>query len=109
MNEIIEFSKRIRGIFEKRAGELNLPFFDDFPKNCCEGASVLLAVLLFDEFPDRTVKVVHGENEEGDEHHFWVEVDGCIFDLTIDQFKGIANPVYGVSIHPMEHEFCYVA
>jgi len=33
-----------------------------------------------------------------DEHHYWVEINGSIFDLTADQFNNADLPIFGAKI-----------
>ena len=105
MEHLVDIAKKFRNIYEVEKGNLELPCFRDFPKNCCEGASNFFAFYLMDKFPHKDVQVVHGTNEDNSENHFWVEVDGLIYDLTVDQFEEVDVPIYGVKSHPMSFLF----
>ena len=104
MDNLIKLSKSVRSLFAKEKGKIGLPFFYGFPDNSCEGASCLLAWVLIERFPDLSVEVIHGKDKEL-ENHFWVEVDGLIFDITIDQFPEFQDPIYGYAKHPMVNQF----
>ena len=58
-----------------------------------------------EKYPERTVEVVHGKSNYPCEHHFWVEVDNIIYDITADQFDEIKFPIYGYKKHPMADHF----
>lgn len=100
-----DFSKEIRKIFLENKGNIDLPFFYAFPKNSCESASYFLAALLAQEFPNKEFLVVHGHQYTSDEHHYWVEVDGRVIDITADQFNNVREPIYGADKHPLECKF----
>ncbi|MFA6040957.1 MAG: hypothetical protein WC733_05610 [Methylophilus sp.] len=105
MKKLIEYAKNVRLFFEREKETIELPFFYSFPKNSCEGASCILARLFMEKFPELCVEVIHGKNETDTENHFWVEVDGYVYDITGDQFDEITSPVYGQARHPMAHHF----
>jgi hypothetical protein len=104
MDDLIKLSKFIRSLFAKEKEKIGLPFFYGFPNNSCEGSSCLLAWILIEKFPGLSVEVIHGKDKES-ESHFWVEVDGLIFDITIDQFPEFSEPIYGYSNHPMVNQY----
>lgn len=60
-----------------------------------------------------TVTVVKGDTRDGRESHYWLEIDGLVYDLTLDQFQetlgsrfdGIDTPLYGVAKHPLQMYF----
>lgn len=105
MQNVKNLAERIRNIFEEKKASLGIPFFYDFPQNCCEGASCFLALILVDKFPDKRILVIHGSDKDRVENHFWIDVDGLIFDLTIDQFNSFTSPVYGELEHPLKERF----
>ncbi len=72
-----------------------IPFIHSFPKYCCEHASYLLAKI-FSEHYGGDILVVKGTC--CGEEHFWVEVDGSIFDITIGQFHKQPEHVMGKAI-----------
>ena len=89
MKGIVELAKALRRIFEDCCGDLEIPFFYSFPENSCEGASVFFGHIVKVFFPEAKVDIVKGfrifsEYDTG--YHFWVEVNGRVFDLTSDQF-----------------------
>ncbi|MFS1908099.1 hypothetical protein BCU30_018325 [Vibrio lentus] len=100
-----EFSKMVREVFLENKENIDLPFFYSFPKNSCESASYFLAALLAQKFPDKEFLVVHGYKHSSDEHHYWVEVDGRVIDITADQFNKVREPIYGADSHPLEGKF----
>jgi len=105
MESVVAFSENIRSLFELKKDYIDLPFFYSFPKNTCESAACFHGLLIREKFPDMRVEVVHGYNREEDENHYWVEVEGTIFDLTCDQFEGISDPIYAASVHPLSTYF----
>lgn len=101
----VQFAKDLRLVFENTHNELDeigIPFFYSFPKNSCQGASVYLSLFLTWIFPDASISVVKGSNRKRDEHHYWVELNNEVYDLTNDQFDdwlgeryhGLDLPVY---------------
>ncbi|MBH2875850.1 hypothetical protein I5L47_25270 [Serratia marcescens] len=67
-------------------------------------------------FPDAEVKIVRGTTRGDDKyHHYWVEVDKKIYDLTLDQFEkwlepkfsGVSKPIYSEKIHPLAKYYFY--
>lgn len=117
--DINKLALDVRAIFEEHCqilNDLSFPFFFDFPKNSCQSASVFFGVCLKQLFPDLDVKIVHGRTRgDSDHHHFWVEVNEKIYDLTLDQFQswlgerydGLNHPVYDVKKHPLAGYFFY--
>lgn len=105
MKEIELYAQRLRMFFEKEKETIGLPFFYSFPKNACEGSSCILGLLLMEKYPNLTVEIIHGYSEEPCEHHYWVEVENIIYDITADQFDEIESPIYGVVKHPMGQHF----
>ena len=103
-NEVVQLAKKIRLIFESHKEKVDLPHFYGFPENSCEGASCYLGFFLLKEFPSLKIEVIHGDNG-CDEHHFWVEVNGKIYDITVDQFLEVDSPVYEGLIHPLANRF----
>ncbi|MGM1189335.1 hypothetical protein [Serratia liquefaciens] len=115
---IVQFARDLRLVFENTHDELDdigMPFFYSFPKNSCQGASVFLSLFLTWLFPDAIIKVVKGSNRKRDEHHYWVEVNSKVYDLTNDQFNswlgdkysGLDSPVYAHEQHPLRSYFFY--
>ncbi|MGF1733727.1 hypothetical protein [Photobacterium kasasachensis] len=102
---MFEFSQMVRDIFLENRENIDLPFFYSFPQNSCESASYFLAALLAQRFPDKKFLVVHGYQHSSDEHHYWIEVDGKVIDITADQFAKVCKPIYGAYSHPLESKF----
>ena len=119
MNTVaIKIAKDLRTIFDKNHDHLNdlgLPFFYSFPTNSCQGASVLLAYYFYRLFPEANTQVVLGSNRKRDENHYWVELDGKTFDITLDQCQSwlgdkyidISKPIYESSKHPLRNYFFF--
>ncbi|AXF77165.1 hypothetical protein LU604_03510 [Erwinia tracheiphila] len=114
----VQFAKDLRLVFENTHNELDeigIPFFYSFPKNSCQGASVYLSLFLTWIFPDASISVVKGSNRKRDEHHYWVELNNEVYDLTNDQFDdwlgeryhGLDLPVYAEKKHPLRNYFFY--
>ncbi|OUR63452.1 hypothetical protein A9Q74_01010 [Colwellia sp. 39_35_sub15_T18] len=105
MKSLNDIAKQFRDVFEAEHTNIKLPFFDDFPDNCCEGASCFLAFYFMAKFPKKDVFVIHGKSSDGYENHYWVEVDGLIYDLTADQFDEVDKPIFGAKSHLMSSWF----
>ena len=84
----IKLRKKIEKIDKDKWGH-NGPFrkFSSFPNGCCVITSHILARYLIREYGLKdNIKIIHGEHPN--EHwHYWVEVNGCIVDITADQFE----------------------
>ncbi|MFM5439512.1 hypothetical protein ACET9K_08645 [Aeromonas enteropelogenes] len=111
-----QLARSTRSVFELHYESLTgLPFFTSFPLNCCQGASVVFGMLVKLLPTQHTVTVVKGDTRDGRESHYWLEVDGLVYDLTLDQFKdtlgrrfdGINAPLYGTEKHPLRMHFFY--
>ncbi|MGN5575499.1 hypothetical protein [Enterobacter sp. Lyrl_3] len=119
MEEIaIQFSRDLRLVFENTHDELDkmgIPFFYSFPTNSCQGASVYLGLFLKWLSPKSRINVVKGSHRTRGEHHYWVEFNGRVYDLTNDQFEswlgerfeGVGSPVYASRKHPLRSYFFY--
>jgi hypothetical protein len=105
MDKVTKIAQSLRKIYVEERSNLKLPFFYSFPKNSCESASIFLALILKTQFHTKAIEIVHGKNIEERENHFWVTVDGYIYDLTVDQFDGISSPIYCEESHPMDNYF----
>lgn len=67
----------------------------NFPKQACELASLLLAHYLRDQ-GFTSIQSVFGylnDERDKDKSHVWLEVDGFIVDITPNQFPGIVDPI----------------
>ncbi|WP_429220242.1 hypothetical protein [Aeromonas veronii] len=111
---IEQLARSTRSVFELHYESLTgLPFFTSFPLNCCQGASVVFGMLVKLLPTQHTVTVVKGDSKDGRESHYWLEVDGLVYDLTLDQFQetlgnrfdGINAPLYGAAKHPLRMYF----
>lgn len=91
-------------MFQKYRCSIDLPFFHSFPTNCCESSSIFLGKFLADRYPNSTVLIVRGANSAS-EQHFWVEINGLVFDITADQYTNILAPIYGQETNPLEKTF----
>lgn len=66
-------------------GQLQYPFSSCFPGNSCESVSRMLAALTSERYPGAVLRILQGSHPAKNEHHFWVEIDGLIYDLTAHQ------------------------
>ncbi|WP_150104355.1 hypothetical protein [Shewanella sediminis] len=106
--DLVIFSKRVRAVFQNDRAKIDLPFFSGFPKNSCRGASIFLGYLLNARFPDSMIELIHGSNRYKNEHHYWLEVDGYIFDITADQFDQFSSPIYASLANPLQTYFSVI-
>ena len=72
-----------------------IPFIHDFPKNCCEYASIFFGIIAKKNRPKSEVMLIEGKHRN--ERHFWLSIDGLIYDITADQFIEHSKPLIGVS------------
>ncbi|MDA7747279.1 hypothetical protein N8878_08120 [Psychromonas sp.] len=96
---MISTSLKIRKLFELAKGEIDLPYFSGFPNNACEGASLFLGAIIKEKFPTANVEYLKAYDGNG-AIHFWLEIDGKVFDITADQFPEIESPLFGVNHQP---------
>jgi hypothetical protein len=76
-----------------------------FPRNYCEEvSSILLSILEEEEYSN--FKMMRGTNTD-DAHHFWLESENSIIDLTAHQFDDINEPfkLIDKSVYPLNKEF----
>lgn len=97
---MIETSKKIRGFFEKAQGNIDLPGFWRFPTGACEGASLFLGYMLKELFPESNIDYIKGYKISG-MMHFWLDIDGFIYDITADQFPQVDSPIYAARVQPL--------
>lgn len=116
MQEItVQFAKDLQHVLKKHRNKIGIPFFSSFPENSCQGASVYLSLFFTWLAPESVVRVVKGSHRKLDHHHYWVELDGKVFDLTNDQFEcwlgerysDLDAPVYAKRNHPLRNYFFY--
>ncbi|TXZ98422.1 hypothetical protein FXE22_06015 [Vibrio cholerae] len=107
MKEITKLAECFRSAIEISNIAEILPVFKDFPQNCCEHASVFLGFYTSLIFPELEIVVVRGRNESihGFQYHFWLEINGQVIDLTIDQFSEYSRAIYCENSHPLAVEF----
>ena len=98
---MIDISIRIREFFEKAQGNIDLPNCWRFPTGACEGTSLFLGEMLHELFPKADVTYIKGYKPCG-EMHFWLSIDGLIYDLTADQFPEVDSPIFGAKVQPLE-------
>ncbi|WP_149330709.1 MULTISPECIES: hypothetical protein [Citrobacter] len=114
----IQFARDLRLVFDHTHSELDetgIPFFYSFPKNACQGASVFLGLFFTWLYPGAVICIVKGSHRTKDEHHYWVELNARVYDLTNDQFEpwlgetyqGLNAPVYATKKHPLRNYFFY--
>lgn len=84
---------------------MQLPFMHSFPKNCCEVVSALAAQVLAAKYPEAAVVRIRGTSQSKSEHHFWVEVNGCVVDPTAHQFESVLLPVICSIPSPLAAQF----
>tara|TARA_R110001599_G_scaffold253132_2_gene453358 strand:+ start:698 stop:1114 length:417 start_codon:yes stop_codon:yes gene_type:complete len=97
----IAFSVRV---FLINNGEnVRLPYIWEFPRNCCESASFLLAECILIFHPQSEVYIVR--SRKGSENHIWVEVEGLVYDITLDQFHEFGEPVIGGDMASYHFQF----
>lgn len=82
--------------------EKHIPFVHNYPKNCCELISVHLGLVLEAANPEKNVKVVRAYSHKTDEWHYWVEMDGLVFDFTAHQFEEHKQPLVIAKPSPFE-------
>ncbi len=111
-----QLARSTRTVFELHSESLTgLTLFTSFPLNSCQGASVVFGMLVTLLPTQHTVTVVKGDTRDGSESHYWLQVDGLVYDLTLDQFQetlgsrfdGINAPLYGAAKHPLQMHFFY--
>ena len=87
------FCKRVRKFLEEtpknKFSDKSSLSVSEFPGGCCDDTSQVLATLIFDEF-GVIPKLCRGEKFR--EHpsiksHIWLEIDGIVVDVTLDQFN----------------------
>lgn len=73
----------------------------DFPGGCCDDSAQVLATLIFDEFGviPKLYRGDHFSAHPDIRTHVWLEVEGIMVDITLDQFNDYAEsynfpPVY---------------
>lgn len=92
---------KLKNIIESalKCFEEKLPSFGKiqyFPKDYCEEVSSILLSILEDEGYSE-FKMKKGSNKKKNAHHFWLESDTYIIDLTAHQFNGIDQPFILIS------------
>lgn len=98
----------LRAAFLHYRDELNLPFLHSFPQNSCQIASYLFAKITQDKYPASNIRIIEGADYKNAESHYWVLVDGYVYDLTGDQFDGIDGPIIGANENILAERFSIV-
>lgn len=82
------------------------PYFRSYfyPEGCCESVSLIFIYLMKAKYPSAKARVVRGTNTK-QEHHFWVEIEGLIFDLTAHQFEPFETPILGEKSSSLTKEY----
>ncbi len=101
---MIDTCNKIRRLFELGKDSIDLPYFRSFPRNSCEGASLFLGAYLKEAFPSCNIVYVKGYDKNSS-IHYWLEIDGKIFDPTLDQFDGFESPLWSADLHPLKSVF----
>lgn len=86
----IQFARDLRLVFDHTHDELDetgIPFFYSFPENAGQGASVFLGLFFTWLYPGAVINIVKGSHRTRGEHHYWVELNARVYDLTNDQFE----------------------
>jgi hypothetical protein len=106
-SEIVDLGMKIRSIYEQGAADKFALFMGsfEFPKNSCEGASRVFAHIVNTLYPSCEIHLVEGCDHPSDDRHYWVLVDGLVYDLTCDQFEGFSTIILGNSSNPLSKKF----
>ncbi|HAW91816.1 MAG: hypothetical protein CML22_04060 [Rheinheimera sp.] len=62
---------------------------------------MFLGNYLKEKFPDVKVDYVKG-TDSNSSIHFWLEVEGKVYDITADQFDEFDAPLWNADRHPLE-------
>lgn len=112
-----QLAKDLRRVFElhhEQLDEMSFPFFSMFPENCCQGASIMLGMLAEFFIPTCSVVIIKGRTRGfGTNYHYWLTVDGRVYDLTLDQFQStlgnkfdqLRRPLFSSAKHPLRMHF----
>jgi len=94
-SELYDQAKKFRKAFLKIKPE-NFEFglLSEYPKNCCEFSSYLLAKYLIEKYNYKNTKMVTGENRyKTIQRHTWLIVNGLDVDITAYQFSSTNKTV----------------
>ncbi len=89
----------------RKAEIFKFPFSYSFPMNSCQGTSLLFKFLLEEKYGIDRAVIVKGTKRNRYESHYWVELDGNIYDLTAHQFRGVREPIIGETYSPLKRRF----
>ncbi|MGJ0626294.1 hypothetical protein [Xenorhabdus bovienii] len=117
-NGLVKLAADTRTVFEKEHQKINdmgIPFFYSFPINSCQGSSVFFGMVAQQFFPNADIKIVLSSDRKKREHHYWLEIDKKVYDLTVDQFISWMDeqyncpdkPIYAEKKHPLAKYFFY--
>lgn len=95
----------IREYLQSNFSEVDAPFMRQFPRNCCESASMILGVIFDRCYPDRQIQLIESNSTFDRGMHFWIEVDGSVYDITCDQFDHFSGPIVGGSRDSLSRYF----
>lgn len=62
------------------------PHSFSFPRNCCQGVSLLFLYLTEEKYGIESGLLIKGTKPRKWEHHFWVRIGFFLYDLTCHQF-----------------------
>ncbi len=83
-------------------GTIDAPFLHSYPCGCCEFISTHLGLVLDSRFD---VQIARAYDRQGNNWHFWVELEGLVLDLTAHQFEQYDAPLICLIPSPMEGYF----
>jgi hypothetical protein len=103
-DEIARSARRLIAFLEtnRTAAAFRFPFSSSFPRNCCEGVSMIFSLLLEERYGLKDVAIVRGTDPHRLDHHFWVRADGRVYDLTAHQFHGCRTVLGGADTRVAE-------
>lgn len=82
--------------------DLDGSFIHSYPEACCELVSVHLGLALENAYPGKEVQIVRAYHRNSDGWHYWVEMEGLVFDLTAHQFEQYREPLVCAKPSPLE-------
>ena len=96
VDQIKLYLRRARNYFEKLAKQPTGDYlFERFPKGCCGNVSHPLGCFLISQGYEN-VRYIAGERTVDGQYqtHAWLEWDGWIIDITVDQFTDRLSAVF---------------
>lgn len=106
-SNILELAEQVRAIYEKGKEDKFSLFMGSFqfPRNSCEGSSRIFGHIVKKLYSDADVQVIKGYCYSKNEYHYWTLVNGLVYDLTCDQFKGFTSVILGEERTPLLEYF----